>query len=46
MQSRNVNPQKENNFKITETSFTIMMEFFLLGFADIPQFHGFLLGFS
>ena len=39
MQSRNVNPQRENNLKITETNLTIMMEFVLLDFADIPQFH-------
>uniref|UniRef100_A0A8C3WDL2 Olfactory receptor n=1 Tax=Catagonus wagneri TaxID=51154 RepID=A0A8C3WDL2_9CETA len=44
MQSRNVNPQRENNLKITETNLTIMMEFVLLGFGDIPQFHWFLFG--
>ena len=42
MQSRNVNPQRENNLKITETNLTIMIAFVLLGFADIPQFHSFL----
>ena len=44
MQSRNVNLQRENNLKITETNLTIMMEFILLGFSDIPQFHWFLFG--
>uniref|UniRef100_A0A8D0PKF7 Olfactory receptor n=2 Tax=Sus scrofa TaxID=9823 RepID=A0A8D0PKF7_PIG len=44
MQSRNVNLQRENNLKSTETNLTIMMEFVLLGFADIPQFHWFLFG--
>uniref|UniRef100_A0A8C3VM49 Olfactory receptor n=1 Tax=Catagonus wagneri TaxID=51154 RepID=A0A8C3VM49_9CETA len=44
MQSRNINPQRENNLKITEANFTIMMEFVLLGFCDIPQFHWFLFG--
>uniref|UniRef100_A0A4X1TS51 Olfactory receptor n=1 Tax=Sus scrofa TaxID=9823 RepID=A0A4X1TS51_PIG len=40
----NVNLQRENNLKITETNLTIMMEFILLGFSDIPQFHWFLFG--
>ncbi|XP_070343380.1 olfactory receptor 10AG1-like [Equus asinus] len=44
MQSKNVSPQRENNLKITETNFTVMMEFVLLGFSDIPKFHWLLFG--
>ncbi|XP_058383276.1 olfactory receptor 10AG1-like [Diceros bicornis minor] len=44
MQPKNVSPQRENNLKITETNFTIMLEFVLLGFSDIPKFHWFLFG--
>ncbi|XP_014584172.1 olfactory receptor 10AG1-like [Equus przewalskii] len=41
---KNVSPQRENNLKITETNFTIMTQFFLLGFSDIPTFHWLLFG--
>nr|XP_014703943.2 olfactory receptor 10AG1-like [Equus asinus] len=44
MQPKNVSPQRENNLKITETNFTVMMEFVLLGFSDIPKFHWLLFG--
>ncbi|XP_070086518.1 olfactory receptor 10AG1-like [Equus caballus] len=44
MQPKNVRPQRENNLKIIETNFSIMIEFVLLGFSDIPQFHWFLFG--
>uniref|UniRef100_A0A4W2GM02 Olfactory receptor n=1 Tax=Bos indicus x Bos taurus TaxID=30522 RepID=A0A4W2GM02_BOBOX len=44
MQSRNVNLEREDHLKITETNLTIMMEFVLLGFTDIPQFQWFLFG--
>ncbi|XP_058383612.1 olfactory receptor 10AG1-like [Diceros bicornis minor] len=44
MQPENVSPRRENNLKITETNFTILVEFVLLGFSDIPKFHWFLFG--
>ncbi|XP_062951094.1 olfactory receptor 10AG1-like [Cynocephalus volans] len=44
MQPRNVNPQRENKLKITETNLTTVMEFVLLGFSDIPKFCRFLFG--
>ncbi|XP_014703943.3 olfactory receptor 10AG1-like [Equus asinus] len=44
MQPKNVSPQRENNLKITETNFTVMMEFVLLGFSDISKFHWLLFG--
>uniref|UniRef100_A0A8D2BAK7 G-protein coupled receptors family 1 profile domain-containing protein n=1 Tax=Sciurus vulgaris TaxID=55149 RepID=A0A8D2BAK7_SCIVU len=43
MQSRTVNPQKEN-VKITETNLTSVVEFVLLGFSEIPRLHWFLFG--
>ncbi|XP_047374287.1 olfactory receptor 10AG1-like [Sciurus carolinensis] len=43
MQSRTVNPQKEN-VKITETNLTLVVEFVLLGFSEIPRLHWFLFG--
>nr|XP_026237892.1 olfactory receptor 10AG1-like [Urocitellus parryii] len=43
MQSRTVNPQKEN-VKITETNLTSVEGFVLLGFSDIPTLHWFLFG--
>ncbi|ELW53713.1 olfactory receptor 10AG1 [Tupaia chinensis] len=39
MPSRNINLQKENKVKNTETNVTIMRDFVLLGFSDIPEFH-------
>ena len=44
MQSANVNLEREDHLKITETNLSIMMEFVLLGFTDIPQFQWFLFG--
>ncbi|XP_058383467.1 olfactory receptor 10AG1-like [Diceros bicornis minor] len=44
MQPENVSPRRENNLEITETNFTILVEFVLLGFSDIPKFHWFLFG--
>ena len=44
MQSTNVNLEREDHLKITETNLSIMMEFVLLGFTDIPQFQWFLFG--
>ncbi|XP_046500536.1 olfactory receptor 10AG1-like [Equus quagga] len=44
MQPKNLSPQRENNLKITEINCTIMMEFVLLGFSDIPKFHWVLFG--
>ena len=44
MQSRNVNLEREDDLKITETNLTLMMDVVLLGFTDIPQFQWFLFG--
>ena len=44
MQSRNVNLEREDHLKITETNLTIMIKFVLLSFTDIPQSQWFLLG--
>ena len=44
MQSKYVNLQRANKFKITDTNLTVPIEFVLLGFSDIPQLHWFLFG--
>jgi olfactory receptor len=44
MYSINLSTQGENQLKIVKTNFTIMMEFVLLGFSDIPTLHWFLFG--
>ncbi|XP_002709170.1 olfactory receptor 10AG1-like [Oryctolagus cuniculus] len=44
MQSRNLNPQRENSMKVTDTNLTSMPEFVLLGFSDVPNFQWFLFG--
>ncbi|NP_666409.2 olfactory receptor 1115 [Mus musculus] len=44
MQSKYVNLQRANKFKITDTNLSVPIEFVLLGFSDIPQLHWFLFG--
>ena len=42
MQTRNVTSTIENKWKITELYLTVSVEFFLMGFLDIPNLHWFL----
>ncbi|XP_069889035.1 olfactory receptor 10AG1-like [Dipodomys merriami] len=44
MQSRNVRLWERDQLEVTGTNSTVMTEFVLLGFSDVPQLHGFLFG--